>query len=129
MHNTTLNLDRCVRRGTHLCKGRSRSLDPATSAARQLHYGRVILAAGDAPLRFASGGLETGLIALGGRAEVKTGGRSFTLAPYDALYVPRDSELEIRALGAGCDLAEIAAPVERSYPLQFVAWDAVQKDP
>jgi 5-deoxy-glucuronate isomerase len=129
MHTPTLNLDRCVRRGTHLRKGRSRSLDPATSAARHLHYGRVILDRGDAPVAFASGELETGLVALGGRAEVRTGGRSFTLTPYDALYVPRDSQLEVRADGAGCDLAEIAAPVERAYPLQFVAWAEVQKDP
>ena len=129
MNSSTLTIDRCVRRGTHLVKGRTRSLDPATTAARHLHYGRVILAGGDAPLAFATGGLETGLIALHGRAEVRIGSRSFTLAPYDALYVPRDSQLEVHPGGAGCDLAEIAAPVERAYPLQYVAWDDVQKDP
>jgi 5-deoxy-glucuronate isomerase len=129
MNSSTLTIDRCVRRGTHLGKGRTRALDPATTAARHLHYGRVILERGDAPLAFATSGLETGLIALRGRAEVQTGTRSFTLAPYDALYVPRDSQLEIRPDGSGCDLAEIAAPVERAYPLQYVAWADVQKDP
>jgi 5-deoxy-glucuronate isomerase len=129
MHSSMLTLERCVRRGTHLGKGRTRSLDPATSAARNLHYGRVILERGDAPLAFSTLGLETGLIALGGRAEVRTCGRSFTLAPYDALYVPRAAQVEVEALDAGCDLAEIAAPVERAYPLQFVAWADVQKDP
>jgi 5-deoxy-glucuronate isomerase len=129
MNSSTLTIDRCVRRGTHLCKGRTRSLDPATSAARHLHYGRVILERGDEPVAFPTGELETGLIALRGRAEVRTGARSFTLAPYDALYVPRDSQLEIRPDGDGCDLAEIAAPVERAHPLQHVAWADVQKDP
>jgi 5-deoxy-glucuronate isomerase len=89
----------------------------------------VILGEGDPPLRFGTGRLETGLVALRGAAEVETGGRSFRLAPYDALYVPRDAEVEVRPGPAGCDLAEIAAPVEKAYPLQFVAWADVQKDP
>ena len=51
------------------------------------------------------------------------------MAPYDALYVPRGSHVEVRPGRDGCDLAEIAAPVEKAYPLQFVSWAAVQKDP
>jgi 5-deoxy-glucuronate isomerase len=127
--NTTLSLDRCVVRATHTRKGRTRALDPATTAARHLHYGRVILDTGEAPLRFPTGTHETGLVALRGRAEVRAGGRSFDLAPYDALYVPRDSEVEVRPGNEGCDLAEFSAAVERPYPLQFVAWADVQKDP
>jgi 5-deoxy-glucuronate isomerase len=129
MHSSTLTLDRCVRRGTHLGRGRTRSLEPATSAARHLHYGRAILDRQDEPVAFATGGLEVGLVALRGRAEVRTGSRSFVLAPYDALYVPRDSQVEVRPSALGCDLAEIAAPVARAYPLQLVAWADVQKDP
>jgi 5-deoxy-glucuronate isomerase len=124
-----LTLERCVVRGTHRHRGRTRSVDPVNTAARQLHYGRIVLARDDAPLRFSTGGLETGLIALRGQADVKTGGRSFPMGPYDALYVPRDFEVEVRPGSAGCDLAEVAAPVEKSYPLQFVAWQDVQKDP
>jgi len=124
-----LTLERCVVRGTHRHRGRTRSVDPATTAARQLHYGRIVLEKGEAPLRFPTGGLETGLIALRGQAEVKTRGSSFPMGPYDALYVPRDSEVEVRPGPEGCDLAEVAAPVDKSYPLQFVAWKDVQQDP
>jgi 5-deoxy-glucuronate isomerase len=127
--SATLTLDRCVVRGTHAHKGRTRSLDPVTTAARQLHHGRVVLGGGDPSLRFPTGRLETGLIALRGLAEVETGGRTFPMGPYDALYVPRDSEVEVRPGPEGCDLAEVAAPVEKAYPLQFVAWTDVQKDP
>ena len=42
------------------------------------------------------------------------------MRPYDSLYVPRDSRVRVEAAAAGCDLVEIAAPVERGYPLQFV---------
>jgi len=126
--SSTLTLDGCVVRGTHRRKGRTIALDPKSSAAKQLHYGRIALDAG-APLRFETRGLETGLVSLKGRATVETAGRRFELTPYDALYVPRDSALELQAGPAGCDLAEIAAPVERRHPLQFVAWAEVQQDP
>lgn len=127
--STELTLDRCVVRGTHRHRGRSRSVDPATTSARQLHYGRIVLQKDAAPVRFPTGGLETGLVALRGHADVKTAGKSFSMGPYDALYVPRGSEVEVQPGAEGCDLAEVAAPVEGDYPLQFVAWDAVQRDP
>ncbi|MGE5125136.1 MAG: 5-deoxy-glucuronate isomerase [Betaproteobacteria bacterium] len=127
--SSALTVDRCVVRATHARKGRTRSLDPATTAARHLHYGRIVLDGADAPLRFDTAGLETGLVALRGRAEVGVAGRAFAMAPYDSLYVPRDSGVEVRPCAEGCDLAEIAAPVERAYPLQYVAWADVQKDP
>jgi 5-deoxy-glucuronate isomerase len=127
--SSVLTVDRCIVRATHARKGRTRSLDPATTAARHLHYGRIVLDGADAPLRFDTAVLETGLVALRGRAEVRVGGRAFAMTPYDSLYVPRDSGVEVRPCAEGCDLAEIAAPVERAYPLQYVAWADVQKDP
>jgi 5-deoxy-glucuronate isomerase len=129
MSSLELTLDRCVVRGTHRHRGRSRSMDPATTAARHLHYGRIVLEPSDPPVPFSTGGLETGLVALRGAAEVKAAGQRFTMAPYDSLYVPRDSDVEVCAGPAGCDLAEIAAPVEKAYPLQFVRWADVQADP
>ena len=47
--NPSLTLDRCVVRGTHAHKGRTRSLDPTNTAARQLHYGRIVLDGGRRP--------------------------------------------------------------------------------
>jgi 5-deoxy-glucuronate isomerase len=126
---SSLRADTCVVRATHLGNGRRRFVDPATSAAQHLHYGRLRLCQGDSALSFATGGMETGLVAMAGEAEVRTAGHCFRMARYDSLYVPRDSEVEVRPGAAGCDLAEIAAPVEGSYPLQFVAWSDVQQDP
>ncbi len=127
--SSVLSVDRCVVRATHARKGRTRSLDPTTTAARHLHYGRIVLDEGQRPLAFETGRLETALVSLRGRAQVTAGGRSFALTPYDALYVPRDTAVEVRPQAGGCDLAEIAAPVEGTYPQQFVAWADVQKDP
>jgi 5-deoxy-glucuronate isomerase len=117
----------CVVKGTHREKGRNISVTPKNTATRHLHYGRIRLEAGDAPLAFSTETHETGLICLNGAARVSTGDRTFALNRYDALYVPRDSEVEV-STEAGCDLAEISAAVENQYPLQFVSFEEIRKN-
>ena len=51
------------------------------------------------------------------------------MVPYDALYIPRMTPFVVTPASTGCDLVEIAAPVEQAYPLQFVSFADVQKDP
>ena len=123
----------CVRRGTHKQKGRTQWLAPGTAAVRYLHYGRIILDTGG-KIEFSTGDRETGLICLAGKAQVRAGGNAsesapHELTPYDALYIPRDSEAQVLAGAAGCDLAEISAPVTGSYPLQFVSYAKARQDP
>lgn len=117
----------CVVKGTNKTKGRTLSVEPGATASRNLFYGRIILEAGDAPLAFESGDRETGLICLKGTGTVKTGDQIFTLNRYDALYVPRDSQIEVSSDG-DFDLAELASPVENKYPLQFVSFEEIRKD-
>jgi len=122
----------CIVRDTAARKGRTTAVAPGTAASRFLHYGRIILDAGGRPLGFATNDMETGLIGLKGSAVVKTtqsGSRSFTVGRYDSLYVPRGASIEITPGPEGCDLAELAAPVDREYPVQFVAFKTVQADP
>jgi 5-deoxy-glucuronate isomerase len=120
----------CYVPATHAGRGRRTAVAPGQTAARYLHYGRITLDAGDDALAFENGTHETGLVCLNGAAEISTGGETFTLSRYDALYVPRDSRIEVRPAGAaGCDLAELSAPVEGSYPLQFVSFAEVRENP
>jgi 5-deoxy-glucuronate isomerase len=125
----SLTLERCVVRNTAARHGRTRAVAPGRTSARYLHYGRIILDAGETALSFSTGDHETGFIALKGSATIVADGRSFDLGRYDALYVPRDCGVEVRPGPGGCDLAELSAPVVGRYPLQFVAFAAVQKDP
>lgn len=127
--NDALTLERCVVRDTAARHGRTHSVAPGTTAAAYLHYGRIILDRGDAALSFSTGEHETGFIAIKGSATVVADCRAFDLVQYDALYVPRDCNVEVRPGRDGCDLAEISAPVERRYPVQFVSFADVQKDP
>ena len=120
----------CYVPATHKGKGRRTAVRPGATAARYLHYGRVTLAGGDAPLAFDNNDHETGLVCLKGAGKVSVGGETFNLSRYDALYVPRDSRIEVEAEGEeGFDLAELSAPVEGRYPLQFVSFKEVRENP
>jgi 5-deoxy-glucuronate isomerase len=129
--------DTCIVRNTAARKGRHLAVAPGKAATKYLHYGRIILDAGDAPVKFETKQMETGLICLKGSATVRAGnsstslgaGESFTLNRLDSLYVPRDASIEVAPGSNGCDLAEVAAPVDRAYPLQFVPYQSVQQDP
>jgi 5-deoxy-glucuronate isomerase len=115
---------------THEGKGRRTAVAPGATAARYLHYGRITLAAGDAPIQFNSNDHEIGLICLRGKATVKANSETFTLDQYDAVYVSRDSEIEVGPDGPdGCDLAEVSAPVEKHYPTKFVSYKEVRQNP
>src|SRR5215207_5424529 len=116
----------CYVPATHKGRGRRTAVQPGETAARYLHYGRITLDAGDDVLAFENGTHETGLVCLNGAAEVSAAGETFRLGRYDALYVPRDARIEVRPAGDdGCDLAELSAPVEGRYPVQYVSFAEV----
>jgi 5-deoxy-glucuronate isomerase len=114
---------------THEGKGRRTAVAPGATAARYLHYGRITLGAGDAPVRFNTKDHEVGLICLKGKATVKAEDETFELDRYDAVYVSRDSEIEVAPNEAGCDLAEVSAPVAKRYPTKFVSYKEVRQNP
>lgn len=127
--STSLTLESCVVRDTAAKKGRTRTVSPGKTSAKHLHYGRIILDADDAPVSFETGGHETGFIVLGGSASIVAGGKTYEMGRYDSLYTPRDTGIGVRAGASGCDVAEISAPVDKTYPIQFVPFADVQKDP
>jgi 5-deoxy-glucuronate isomerase len=118
----------CVIRNTAARKGRTRSVSPGATAARHLHYGRIILDEGAPAVRVDPGTHETGLVCLGGRAAVDVGRDRFDMVPYDSLYVPRGTVFDVAGAAGGCDLVEFSAHVDNSYPLQFVSFAGIRKD-
>jgi 5-deoxy-glucuronate isomerase len=123
----SIDAESCVVKATHKAKGRTIAVTPGVTASRNLFYGRIILQEGDAPIEFENGDHETGLICLNGTGSVSTGGETFQMNRYDAVYVPRDSHIQVASNGA-LDLAEISSPVENKYPLQFVSFEKVRQD-
>ncbi|HEX6972966.1 MAG TPA: 5-deoxy-glucuronate isomerase [Vicinamibacterales bacterium] len=119
----------CVVRNTAAAHGRTRSVAPGETAARYLHYGRIVLDGGDAPVKVDPGTLETGLICVKGEATVTVAGTTERMVPYDAYYIPRMTPFIVTPGKAGCDIVEMGAPVDHAYPLKFVPFAEVQKDP
>ena len=112
----------CVVRNTAARRGRHLSVTPRNSAARHLHFGRIVV---DEPLAFSTEDRETALICLKGSAEVN----GHRIERYDALYLPRDTQVTVQPGNQGVDLAELAAPVDKRYPTQLVRFEDVQDDP
>ena len=111
--------ERMVFRKTNAHFGRHLSVTPSNSRNRHLAYGRIILNRSNSSTNFGTGDRETGLICLSGEASVRVDKDSFQLGQYDSLYVPRDSQVEVRTSSAA-DVAEFSAEVAKRYPLRYV---------
>lgn len=125
---TSLPVDRMVFRKTNRRKGRHVSVTPGNSTNKHLSYGRIILDASAPAVSFDNDNQETGLICLGEQATVTTGSSSFDLGQYDSIYIPRDSHIEVHT-DSFVDFAEFSSDVEKTYPLQFVSYAEISKDP
>ena len=123
-----LSTERMVFRKTNQHKGRHVSVTPDNSTNRHLSYGRIILDASIPIVSFGNGNRETGLICLSGQAAIRVGQNVFDLGQYDSIYIPRDSQIEV-GTNQSVDIAEFSSDVEQQYPLQFVFYAEISKDP
>jgi 5-deoxy-glucuronate isomerase len=121
-------IDKMVFRKTNAHIGRHISVSPENSTMKHLAYGRIILNSSKAMVSFSNGNRETGLICLSGQAKVKSNGSETKLGKYDAIYIPRDSAIEV-STDSEVDLAEFSSDVEKKYPLQIVRYAEISRDP
>jgi 5-deoxy-glucuronate isomerase len=121
-------LEKMVFRKTNAHTGRHVAVTPANSTMRHLSYGRIILNPSKPLASFSNGVQETGLICLAGNGAVKVAGNEFNLEQFDAIYIPRDSEIEV-STKTSVDFAEFSADVEGKYSLKVVRYAEVAKDP
>jgi 5-deoxy-glucuronate isomerase len=121
-------VDKMIFRKTNARTGRHVAVTPENSTMRHLSYGRIILNSSKALVAFSNGDHETGLICLSGNGLVKTAGGEFGLGQFDAIYIPRDSAVEVSTTGS-VDFAEFAADVKGTYPLKVVRYADVSKNP
>src|SRR5437016_14511822 len=89
------SIDKMVFRKTNSRLGRVVSVTPENSTNKHLCYGRIILNAKHNSVSLANQEHETGLIVLSGAASVETAGKSIDLNQYDAVYVPRESNIKL----------------------------------
>jgi 5-deoxy-glucuronate isomerase len=122
-----VDVEKMVFRKTNGQTGRHLAVTPANSTMRHLSYGRIILDASQSSVSFNNGDQETGLICLSGNAVVKTAGQEVEIGRFDAIYVPRDSTIEV-STNHSVDFAEFSSDVSGQYPLKFVRYADVIKD-
>jgi 5-deoxy-glucuronate isomerase len=123
----TIPLEKMVFRKTNAHPGRSVSVTPSNSTNRHLSYARILLGPPVPSISFETDDRETGLICLSGEAVVTLSGQSFRLGQFDALYVPRNSVVDLRSFSA-VDIAEFSAPVSSPFPPQFIPYTSVSAD-
>jgi 5-deoxy-glucuronate isomerase len=115
-------------RGTQRIQGRKRIIHQYNTGLEFLRYGRIVLEKGGSAIDVSSQDEEIGFICLNGNGTIQGEGKTYALNKYDALYLPRESQCTISSKGA-FDLAEIAAPSSKRYPVQFVRFEDLKKDP
>lgn len=115
-------------RGTHRVRGRRRIIHQYNTGLELLRYGRIVMGKGGGSLDLDSQDEEIGLVCLRGNGTIEAEGGTYSLGKYDSLYVPRESRFTVSSKGA-FDLAEIAAPASKKYPVQFVRFEEVLENP
>ena len=114
-------------RGTNKVQGRKTFIDKDNTGLEFLRYGRIVLNQGE--LTVPTGEEEIAFVCLNGSGTIQVDGKSYSLAKFDSLYVPRDRQVTITASGS-FDLAEVGAPATREYPVQFISFqENVLKEP
>ena len=114
-------------RGTHRVQGRRRIIHQYNTGLELLRYGRIIMGKDGGSLDVDSQDEEIGFVCLGDGGSIQVEGQTYPLGKYDALYLPRESRFTVSSAEA-FDLAEIAAPASRNYPVQLVRFEEVLKD-
>lgn len=108
--------------------GRHIAVSPSNSPMQHLSYGRIILNHDQSAARIDASDRETGLLCLAGEAQVSAADATTLLKRLDAIYIPRDTEIEITT-ESSADLAEISADVAHHYPLQVVRHTEIVNKP
>lgn len=113
---------------THHVQGRRRIIHQFNTDLEFLRYGRIVLGDQGGEIDMDSQDEEIGFVCLKGNGDIKVEGKTFSMVKYDSLYLPRESRCAISSKGP-FDLAEVAAPSSKKYPVQFVRFEEVKKDP
>jgi 5-deoxy-glucuronate isomerase len=115
-------------RKTNRVEGRRRIIHQYNTGLEFLRYGRIVLGERGGSIHVDSQDEEMGFVCLNGNGMIQVDEKTYHLNKYDALYLPIEKRCTISSKGA-FDLAECAARSSKKYPVQFVKFEEVQKDP
>jgi len=128
IQQTQAPFEKMIFRKTNTHPGRNIAVSPQNSAMKHLAYGRIILNASTPKVEFSNDSRETAFVCLSRAVTLKAGSQEFELSQYDAIYLPRDTQIELQT-NTLADIAEFSAEVEHRYPVQFISYQTLSKDP
>lgn len=109
-------------------KGRNWIITPENSELVALSYARTILDSEIPSITYENPGSEAALFCMSGEGVIEIGGKSYTLKPYDALFLPPDKSGTITT-ETTLDLVESTAPSSASGDPVFVPYKELNEDP
>ncbi|MCC5907455.1 MAG: 5-deoxy-glucuronate isomerase [Balneolaceae bacterium] len=109
-------------------KGRNWIITPENSELEALGYIRTILDNELSEVEYQNPKFEAGLICMKGEGTVELNGESFSLKPYDTLFLPPGQSGTIRT-ESSLDIVECTAPSDKEGDPVFVPFKVLNEDP
>lgn len=108
-------------------KGRNWIITPDNSELEALGYARIILDQEVSSVEYENPDFEAALICLSGEGTVSIGSESFSVEPYDAIFLPPGNEGHIET-DSSLDIQESTAPSDQSGGPVFIPFDEINED-
>lgn len=117
-----------VFRNTANHKGRKVIITPENSNLTLMSVGRIILDKENKLVEIHTNDREYSFICLQGEGKIVCEENIAVVKPYDAVYVPKNSVVQI-STDENLDIVECSAPVSERYSFKHVKFDEVKDDP
>lgn len=108
-------------------KGRNWIITPENSELIALGYARTVLDAETAKVEYENPDFEAGLICISGEGTVEIGGETFSMKPYDTLFLPPGNRGAI-STGSTLDIVECTAPSDGEGAPVYVPFKELNED-
>lgn len=108
-------------------KGRNWIITPENSELEALGYARIILDQEVSSVEYENPDFEAALICLGGKGTITIGSDSFSVEPYDAIFLPPGNKGHIET-DSSLDIQESTAPSDQSGDAVFIPFEEINED-
>lgn len=107
--------------------GRNWIITPENSELEALGYARIILDREINKIEYQNPDFEAALICLGGEGRITIGSNSFSVEPYDSIFLPPGNKCSIET-DSSLDILESTAPSKQTGEPVFIPFEEINED-